>query len=301
MQLQRKTPQGLAGILQSPKRDEGNIPAICSEQCNTTLLNAQAIGQVPALCATTESSFLTDYGICKACAENNSSEQDSPSGLPSKTPKDNDLPQFKPFLDYCATQIPQATQIPIPTIFTTGPIPPGATAQATSLKNFETATETTTGTPFATILPTSPSPIGTLQATFKVPLPLSSHHPLSPPPPTSPTRETHAWIIGAVAGTAVGALILLSFLFQIQRRQRKLARARARGRRAMDEDPGSLGRNEKGGVYMMPAGKKPQLDGEKLVRHEPATTSLDGVLEMQDRDVGSELQITKPTIFVNVK
>ncbi|CAG8955838.1 hypothetical protein HYFRA_00011707 [Hymenoscyphus fraxineus] len=176
MQLQRKTLQGLAAILQPPKRDEGNIPAICSEQCNTTLLNAQAIGQVPALCAT-ESSFLSNYNICKACVENNSSEQDSPSGLPPKTPKDKELPQFKPFLDYCATQNPQATQIPTPTIFSPGPIPPDATAQATnstSQKNFENTTGTTT----PTALPTPPSSTDTLQATLKVPLPLSSHHPL---------------------------------------------------------------------------------------------------------------------------
>jgi hypothetical protein len=68
------------------------IPGVCYEECNSCMLEAEAVGKTPALCQK-NSAFEIDLGDCNACISRHSTGATATGSLP----------EFQQFLSYCQT------------------------------------------------------------------------------------------------------------------------------------------------------------------------------------------------------
>jgi hypothetical protein len=96
------------------RQAQTSVPAACYPWCNNCLLEAQAVGKTPALCAN-GSAFEVDVNDCEQCIAYHKSDT---SGTFVKI-----APQFQQFINYCA-QISAPATVSTPTsTFTSKPVP----------------------------------------------------------------------------------------------------------------------------------------------------------------------------------
>jgi hypothetical protein len=159
-------------IIQAPtpvvraRQAQTSVPAACYPWCNNCLLEAQAVGKTPALCAN-GSAFEVDVNDCEQCIAYHKSDS---SGTFVKI-----APQFQQFINYCAQLSPSTivrtatstlTSTPIPVVQPSSskespaPSPSSSTVTATlTVAGPTTATVGGQSTPITptTVTPTTPS------------------------------------------------------------------------------------------------------------------------------------------------
>ncbi|KAI0408293.1 hypothetical protein F4802DRAFT_549260 [Xylaria palmicola] len=197
------------------------IPAGCYDACNNAYLEAQAVGETPALCDR-DSTFISYYNGCSNCLSTYMSKEDTETFL---------RPNFGQWIDYCGlgTALPSQTTL---VSFTPKPDTTVITIE-TSLDGHRTLWLFTTT--FAH-LPESFSAAKPSSSTIPQITPVSTSH-ISVDTPSSPTspaesgdarQRSLAWVAGPVIGGVAGVvvLLLLGWLLLRAKRERDTQRRR---------------------------------------------------------------------------
>lgn len=241
------------------------FPLSCADAAFTT---SNSMGKIPALCAP-DGTFLTSYTACVACCEeqthdgNGSGKWGESPGTswgppPGFDPKANMsappylLPALGQYLGYCNVSDVLVTYTVTPTASTAGDT-------ATSVAPSVVTTDVTLPHDFTAAPQTAPSPS-------------SSPSPTLTPVAVSSTGEDRSWIAGPIVGATLGtALVVLSIVFILYRRRKKMGRATdTQGPGTGPEDlaqenqHSSLGKNELEAQKI----EKAQLHSDSIAPHE---------------------------------
>lgn len=130
------------------RQAETSVPAACYPWCNNCLLEAQAVGKTPALCAN-GSAFEIDVNDCEQCIAVHKSDN-SASFVQI-------APQFQQFINYCA-QVTSTTAIATST-HTNTPIPIVQTSSSSTVTATLTVAGPTTATIGAASTPITPTSV----------------------------------------------------------------------------------------------------------------------------------------------
>ncbi|KAE8446191.1 hypothetical protein EG329_012416 [Mollisiaceae sp. DMI_Dod_QoI] len=156
------------------------VPAVCYAACNGAYLEAQRVGESPALCAP-NSSFIEDYSNCTNCLATHSES----ANITSFTI------EFRPFVDYCTNLTVANTN---------------SNASQQLLLSSELAAASTLSSLIAvynSLTSSSPSPSDTSTNLSQTSKPKQ--------------EENHGWIAGAVLGPIILVLIFAIALCWIRR------------------------------------------------------------------------------------
>ncbi|KAL2870123.1 uncharacterized protein BJX67DRAFT_378661 [Aspergillus lucknowensis] len=265
-------------VLARRQTGSGEVPAVCFDDCNNAVLEAQNVGRVPELCAP-DSTFTILREECASCITSQISNDNSSDG---QSETDTLPPDFDQYIDYCESESDNPDSPDIVSLlesWSSLAATQSAIQETLSSLGYNfltTSTDVSTGTTSTTLPTTSTTLLPTASATGN---PTES--------PNANSQSSTSPDIGVIVPAVVVPVVFVSLIavfaaiFFLRRRRRQTALERERGRKSDYE----------GKAQLHADAFRPELDAVDAVKKiYPSELAQNEVAELPAREpVGSEM------------